>query len=298
MPLSDDYDWSLWRTFLAVVRRGTLAAAAQDTGQTHPTVRRQIERLEHALDAPLFSRSQDGVRPTPLALRLLPDAEELEVAARQLVRAARREEVDACVRIAAGGLVAAELMPLVLAGVRSRHSRLRFELAVTDRPDAEVGRDAEVALTDYRPEREGIVASRVGIMPEGLFAHVDWVTANGRPAAVADMLARGVLVGDGRRQRLAEAVGSAAGPIGRPHYGFQVNDPAVALAAVCAGLGVGLLPVFVAERRALVRVAPTVGVDVELWACTHPDLRTASEVRAVLDALRAELPRITAPSAP
>ena len=66
----DEADWNLYRTFLAVVRGGSLSAAARVLGSTQPTIGRQIEALEAALDARLFTRSQRGLLPTAAAMEL------------------------------------------------------------------------------------------------------------------------------------------------------------------------------------------------------------------------------------
>jgi biotin operon repressor len=56
--------WDDARVFLAIARRGTLSGAAADIGTGLATVSRRIERLEHALGVPLFSRHQSGYRMT------------------------------------------------------------------------------------------------------------------------------------------------------------------------------------------------------------------------------------------
>ena len=77
-------DWTLYRSFLAVLREGSLSAAARHLGATQPTLGRHIEQLETALGCPLFTRSPGGLTPTPVALTLRPHAEAMETAADRL----------------------------------------------------------------------------------------------------------------------------------------------------------------------------------------------------------------------
>src|SRR5690606_1470393 len=63
-------DWSLWRSFAAVVAEGSLSAAARRLGLSQPTLGRHVEALERALDVTLFERTLQGLRPTDTALRL------------------------------------------------------------------------------------------------------------------------------------------------------------------------------------------------------------------------------------
>ena len=65
-----DPDWSLWRSFSAVVEQGSLSAAARKLGLSQPTLGRHIEALEQALGVSLFERTLSGLKPTEIALRL------------------------------------------------------------------------------------------------------------------------------------------------------------------------------------------------------------------------------------
>ena len=71
-------DWDDLETELAIVRGGSLSAAARALGTTQPTVGRRLEALERRLDAKLFEREAGGMRPTPLAHSLLDGLERME----------------------------------------------------------------------------------------------------------------------------------------------------------------------------------------------------------------------------
>ncbi len=73
-------DWENQRAFLAVLRTGSLSAAARELGLAQPTVRRRIEALEQALGTPLFTRSPAGLLPTEAARTLGPHAEAMAAA--------------------------------------------------------------------------------------------------------------------------------------------------------------------------------------------------------------------------
>src|SRR5215475_11322297 len=102
MPTSSP-DWDLYRSFLSVVRTGSLSAAARELGLTQPTLGRHIAELELALDLPLFARSPGGLVPSGPALGLRAHAQAIASAANALVRAASGEAAEprGSVRIAA-----------------------------------------------------------------------------------------------------------------------------------------------------------------------------------------------------
>ena len=68
-------DWALYRSFLAALREGSLSAAARSLGMTQPSIGRHIDALEALLGVSLFTRAQDGLRPTRIAFELRGPAE-------------------------------------------------------------------------------------------------------------------------------------------------------------------------------------------------------------------------------
>ena len=67
-----DYDigWDLCRSYLSVLKEGSLSGAARALGIAQPTVGRHIAALEKSLGLTLFTRSQHGLLPTEAALEL------------------------------------------------------------------------------------------------------------------------------------------------------------------------------------------------------------------------------------
>src|SRR5262245_35745377 len=64
-------------TLVAIVDRGTLAAAAQQVGCTPSAVSLQVKRLEAYFGKPLFDRSTRTVKPTPFGEQAATIAREL-----------------------------------------------------------------------------------------------------------------------------------------------------------------------------------------------------------------------------
>lgn len=281
------FDWSLCRTFLALARRGSIAGAGVELGHSHPTMRRQLGRLEAAMGATLFTRSQDGVRLTPIAKRLLPHAERVEAAAEAMLRAGDWEDAAGTLRIGAARLIGLELLPRVLEQVRAGNPRMRFELALGDDLHSVLRLQADVAVTDRRPERDGLVAIRAATLLAGYFASSGWLKRFGPPRGLEDLEARGALVGGGPS---ADAIAAIEPRSGGGAYSLRTSDGAAALGAIAAGMGVGELPLIVASRRpGLVRVLPERESAFDVWIVMHPDLRTVPPVRVMIDALKAHL---------
>jgi DNA-binding transcriptional LysR family regulator len=65
-----DLDLNLLRAFDAVLRDGSMTSAAKRLGLSQPAMSNAISRLRRLLGDPLFMRTPDGMRPTPLAQQL------------------------------------------------------------------------------------------------------------------------------------------------------------------------------------------------------------------------------------
>lgn len=73
----DALDLELLRSFQAVARLGTLAAAAQERYRTVGAISMQLKRLEASLGTRLLERGRRGVTPTPAGAALLREARPL-----------------------------------------------------------------------------------------------------------------------------------------------------------------------------------------------------------------------------
>ncbi|MCC6522324.1 MAG: LysR family transcriptional regulator [Polyangiaceae bacterium] len=280
--------WDLYEALLAVLREGSLSGAARALGVAQPTVRRQIEALERALGAVLFTRASNGLVPTELALATLPHAEHIASAARALARAVSggADADHGTVRVTASEVVGAEVLPPVLADLRRAHPRLQIELVATNRTEDILRRDADVAVRMVEPAQAGLVRRRTGKVEVGLYAHERYLAEHPPPKGL-DELGRGhFLVGADRSRALVDALASRGVALGPRDFAFRCDSDLVQLAAVRAGLGIGAcqVPLSRAPVR-LVRVLPAVAFHLDVWVVMHEDLRASARVRLVFDAL-------------
>lgn len=284
--------WDLYRTFRAVLREGTLSGAARSLGLTQPTVGRHIDALEAATGRQLFLRSQRGLAPTDAALSLQPYAETLAATADALLRAASAEgeAIAGTVRISASEVAGVELLPPILAELRGRHPGLVIELALSDEVEDLLQRQADVAVRMVAPAQAALVARRVGTIPLGLHAHRDYLETHGTPQTVEE-LAHHSVIGFDRVTPAIRSFLAQAGGLSDVRFALRTDSNVAQLAAIRAGLGIGVCQVPIAARDpALVRVLPdafTIGL--ETWVCMHENLRTTPRCRAVFDALVAGL---------
>jgi DNA-binding transcriptional LysR family regulator len=284
--------WDLYGAFLAVMRTGSLSAAARSLGAAQPTLRRQIEQLESQLGVALFTRAPNGLIPTDVARVTLPYAEAIAASANALLRSVSGPTTAdrGTVRLTCSEIVGIEVVPAMLAALHHVHPRIQIELAVTNRTEDLLRRDADVAVRMAEPTQVGLLRRRAARIELGLFATEAYLAARAAPKTPSQLLANHALIGADRSRALIEAVAAAGLSTTPRDYAFRSDSDVAQLAAVRAGLGIGVCQVPLSLRPVpLVRVLPDLGFHLDAWVVMHEDLSAVSRIRIVFEHLIAQL---------
>ncbi len=280
--------WDLYRSFLAVLEGGSLSAAARDLGLAQPTLGRHIDALEGALGYALFVRSQHGYLPTEHALQLKPYAQSLAATASALLRAASgsAEAPRGTVRITASEVVGCEVLPPIVARLHLQYPGLQIELALSNRAQDLLKREADIAVRMLPPVQEALVARRVGAIELGLHAHRDYLARRGTPATLADLPAH-ALIGYDHETAFIRGMKHHLGDLTRASFALRSDSDMAQLSALRAGFGIGICQAGVAARDpALVRLLPEAfAPKLETWIAMHEDLRNSKRCAVVFAAL-------------
>ncbi|MGO1051622.1 LysR family transcriptional regulator [Crossiella sp. CA198] len=244
----------LLATFLEIHRTGSLTAAAARRGLSQPAVSGQLARLERQLGVELFTRTNQGVRPTPRA-----DTLAAQVASHvDKLRSAFDPEDDQCL-VRAGQLrlggpaelttlrVLPALTPLTACGLRLR---VQFGLA-EDLLTALLEERLDLVVSAIRPTQRGVAATP--------FLDEEFLLL-GAPAFARTVRAELLATDPVRALAHLPLVAYAEDlPIIRRYWrtafgrrppnalAVVVPDLRAVLTAVIAGMGVSVLPRYVAE---------------------------------------------------
>ncbi|UJR85600.1 LysR family transcriptional regulator [Sandaracinus amylolyticus] len=276
--------WDDVRVFLAVVRQGSFTLAAQTLETDQSTVSRRIAALESELGGPLFERTPRGPVTTELGARLREDAERIEAEVHRFADAALGHERDVRgrVRIATTeGIALHFVVPRVLPALREAYPELELELVTSDRAVDLAAREADVAIRFFRTTRGDLVGRRVARLRTGVLATKALAKRARRrdPASLAWIATEIDGVATPEAAWLAQHVSTP--PV------LRCSSYEVQVAAIRAGLGVGLAPL--ALRRVYPELAPIEGLPagptLELHVVTRRAIRTLPRIAAVIDAL-------------
>jgi DNA-binding transcriptional LysR family regulator len=285
--------WDLYRSFLAVLRLGSLSAAARALGLTQPTIGRHIASLQRALGGrALFTRSQVGLLPTDAAHKLRPHAEDMAAAAAAFVRtgSANVEEMGGVVRLAAAEVLGVEVLPGILSDFRAEFPAIAIELSLSNQIADLLRRDADIAVRMVRPQQKALLAKRVGKLALGFFAHRRYLERCGYPDRLEDLPAQ-TLIGFDRTPPMGDFLKSVPMPVTREMFAFRCDNDLAQLAALRAGFGIGVCHTGIARRdpNLLPLFSKQFKIDLEVWIVMHSDLRRNSRMRALFDYLAVRL---------
>jgi DNA-binding transcriptional LysR family regulator len=151
------------RSFLAVVRSGSVTAAADELVVTQPSVSAAITALAREVGTPLLERDGRGVRPTPAGEAFAPYAADV-IGLLDTGRQAALEAAAASarvLRIAAVTTAAESFVPALMRAYSLEHPDVRLALSVGNRGqvlDSLLGHGADVAFGGRPPNDERVRA--------------------------------------------------------------------------------------------------------------------------------------------
>lgn len=274
---------------LALVRAGTLAEAGERLSVDASTVFRAIQRIEKGIAERLFERSRTGYLPSELAQELAAHAERLEAqleAARSAVQGGP-EQVSGTVRITTTDTVLHGLVAPALVALRTSHPLLAYDLHTGNELANLNRRDADIAVRATRRPPPHLVGKHVGPIRVALFA-----ARQGGPASVEEAVAARsgwVAPDDALPEHPSVLWRKKHFPKVAPAY--RVNSILTVAELVGRGLGIGILPLFLAQRRGdLAQLTEVLDeCQTELWLLTHAESRHLRRVAAVFSHLSQNL---------
>src|SRR5918992_6368514 len=149
-------------SFLTVVRRGSVTAAAEELVVTQPSVSAAVSALEREVGVPLTERTGQGLRPTAAGAAYVPYAEDVLGLLEQGAHAAREaaQQESRTLRISAVTTAGEYVVPQLIRAFRERHPGLEISLDVGNREvvfQRVLDHLVDVAVTGRIPDQKRLV---------------------------------------------------------------------------------------------------------------------------------------------
>ncbi len=266
---------------LALVRGGSLAAAAQLAGVDTSTVFRTVQRAEKSLGQRLFERSREGYRATELGQRRAEHGEriEAELETARSTAQVRQSVVSGLVRISTTDTLLNGLLLPSLPALRAAHPQLRLEITARNELANLTQREADLALRATARPPAHLVGRSLGPIRAAVFVARAAAPRRARTLdlASAPWIAVDEALPDHPSVRWRRKHLPRVDPV------LRLNSVQSVFDAVRQGMGVGIVPLFLArERDDLTAVtAPLDECETQLWLLTHPESRHLRRIQTV-----------------
>jgi DNA-binding transcriptional LysR family regulator len=263
---------------LALVRGGTLAQAAQRSASDPSTVFRALQRLEKQLGQRLFERTRQGYLPTETASAIARHAEriEAELEAARAAAAGSLAPVSGRVRLTTTDSVLRGLVLPCLPALARAHPLLQLELRSGNELVSLSRRDADLALRATPRPPQHLVGRPLGTIRFAVCGLRGKAGAKAKALDALDWIAPDEAMPEHpsvrwRRKHCPKVT---------PRH--LVDGIVGVVDAIKAGLGVGIVPLFMLDVEPRLRAidGPLDGCESLLWLLAHPESRHLRRIAA------------------
>lgn len=276
--------WDDLKHFALVAFEGSVAGAARAARVEHSTIVRRISRLEDALNLRLFNRLARGWVLTEEGEALRERVSQIEAHILGVTHLAQAMSQDAGkVTMSVPPDLLSEVVTPALTQFAAEHPHIELRLiAAADQANLSRG-EADIALRMVKVEGAELVCQKMCSVTYQVYGLARWSSLKW-PAR------RLIGYSNLHAPFLYEALNRQAA--GR-EIAIQTNSPRVALQAARGGLGLALLPAFLASPYAELEVIEQAQHPVSrpVYLVMQHDVRKSKRVRAVVEYLKQHIPK-------
>ena len=281
--------------FVRVAETGAFARAAERMDVSKSIVSRRVARLEEQLGAKLLTRTAQGAQPTDIgqayyarAANILADLE-----AAQEVVADAVTQVAGPIRMTAPLSFGSKYLAPALADFAKLHPRIEFDVSLNDRTVDLIGGGFDMAMRIGTLSDSSLIARRIAPIRGHALASPSYLDERGRPEHPRDLAGHDLLVYTNipAYEQWRFKVGNRIEQV-RGKVRFRADNGELLREAACAGLGIVMLPTFIASEAIrsgkLEVLLPAYAMEeVGLYLVMPPGRASTARMRALIDFLAA-----------
>ncbi len=280
-------DWDDLRFFLAVARKGSIRGAAALLSVNHSTVSRRIDAFEKKIGTRLFERLPAGYFITQAGEEMSHSAAKIEAEVDTIGRqvTGRDARLDGVLRVTLHDSLAQKLLMPIFVEFGRSYPEIELDLAITHSMADLSKREADVAIRISNDPPDSLVGRRLVRYATSTYASLDYLARHG------DLKNRNNLTWIGWGDQIPDPQW-----IRDSHYPNVparncICHPLAQLEAAKAGMGLAMLPCFMADTEpTLRRVPPAIAnPSRDIWILTHEDLRHTARIRRFTDFVAKEI---------
>lgn len=243
-------DFEAWAIFASVADVGSFSGAAQELGLSKATVSKAISRLEAELGVSLFHRTSRRLALTGSGEGLIEQARALLNSGRQVEECGREGAImpAGTVRLAAPMSFGLSHLGEPLARFLAANPQIDVDVCLSDQRVDLVADGFDAALRIGQLADSSLIARKLCDFELVMVAGRAWIDRHGDPNNPSAINSRDIFAYDnGRDASLLRLAGPEGEVALRLDGRLRANNADVMLASVEAGIGVAILPDFIAH---------------------------------------------------
>jgi DNA-binding transcriptional LysR family regulator len=282
-------NWDDIKIFLEVARSERLSQAAKRLNFDASTLSRRLHKLEENLKTKLFERTLDGHVLTKDGQRLLNSACKMEQSANNALEQIKNNHQDnsGCVRIGVTEAFGNFFIAANLFELQQSFPDIHIDLLQFSRFVKISRNEADIAIAVERPKSTSMIVAKLCDYKLQLYAHSNYLKQV-KLAVKFDNLNQHNWVSYVDNLLFSEQLDYLKTINNQVHTSFRSTSVVSQYSAIKSGLGIGILPCFLADQdQSLVKLcASEIEVIRSFWLVTHPESKRLSHVATVWDYLK------------
>jgi DNA-binding transcriptional LysR family regulator len=236
--------------FVRVVETGSFARAGGRMDMSKSILSRRVARLESHLGAKLLTRTSQGAHPTEIGQTYFARASNIlaELEAAQEVVAEAVTQVAGPIRLTAPLSFGTEYLAPALAEFAWANPKVELDVSLEDKTVDLIGGGYDLAVRIGNLQDSSLVARRIAPVRRVVLASSDYLARRGRPEHPRDLSGHDVVIyaNAGQAEQWRFRVASKWEQV-RGHSRFRADNGELIRAAAAQGLGICILPTFIAS---------------------------------------------------
>lgn len=283
-------NWDDIKVFLEVARSERLSTAAKRLSMDASTLSRRLHKLEESLSTKLFERTTEGHVLTLDGDKLLQFARRMELNASQAFADINDQSIknSGRVRIGVTEAFGSFFIAPHLTQLQQQYPDIQIELLHFARNIKISRNEADIAIAVEKPKNTSTIISKLCDYQLQLYGHQSYLNKVMNRIDMQQLASyRWVSYVDNLLYTEQLAYLKELNPDIKPH--FQSTSITSQYTAIKSGLGIGILPCFLAEQDSSLRklCADEINLTRSLYLVTHPESKRLSQVNTVWQYLKA-----------
>jgi|TARA_B110000116_G_C16701156_1_gene519863 DNA-binding transcriptional LysR family regulator len=290
-------NWDDIKIFLEVARAERLSTAAKRLTMDASTVSRRLHKLEESIGTKLFDRTQEGHVLTADGKVLLNSACKMEQDAQHALSNIHNNNEENCglVRIGVTEALGNFFVSPNLLSLQQQHPNIDVHLLLFSRYVKISRNEADIAIAVERPKSTSMIVSKLCDYKLQLYVHQDYLDKN------LDKFPQGIALDQLAKHKWVTYVDNLLFTDqlsyvkelnqyldGELKANFSSTSIISQYFAIKSGLGIGILPCFLAEQdKNLIKLhSQKISISRSFWLVTHPESKRLSHVNTVWQYLK------------